>query len=58
VPRAADLYLGAARGTEAVGEGPEKEADEQAVLLAYARQYDGRGGGVEIDIKESKQGWG
>lgn len=41
-----------------VGEPPEKEADEQAVMLAYARLYDERGGGVEIDIKESKQGLG
>jgi hypothetical protein len=32
--------------------------DERAVMLAYARLYDGRGGGVEIDIKESKQGLG
>jgi hypothetical protein len=27
-------------------------------MLAYARLSDGRGGGVEIDIKESKQGLG
>jgi hypothetical protein len=40
------------------GEEPEKEADAQAVMLAYARLYDERGGGVEIDIKESKQGLG
>ncbi len=33
-------------------------ADGQAVLSAYARLYDERGGGVEIDIKESKQGLG
>jgi hypothetical protein len=39
-------------------EGPEKEGDGQAVLSAYARLYDERGGGVEIDIKESKQGLG
>ena len=32
--------------------------DERAVMLAYARLYDARGGGVEIDIKESKQGPG
>jgi hypothetical protein len=41
-----------------LGEGPEKEADAQAVLAAYARLYDERGGAVEIDIKESKQGLG
>src|SRR5215217_8615218 len=27
-------------------------------MLAYALRYDGRGGAVEIDIKESKQGLG
>lgn len=32
--------------------------DARAVMLAYAHLYDGRGGGVEIDIKESKQGLG
>lgn len=41
-----------------LGEEPEKEADTQAVMLAYARLYGERGGGVEIDIKESKQGLG
>lgn len=41
-----------------LGEPMEKEADGQAVLTAYARLYDERGGGVEIDIKESKQGLG
>ena len=41
-----------------VGEPPERAADEQAVMPAYARLYDGRGGGVEIEIKESKQGLG
>jgi hypothetical protein len=30
--------------------------DPQAVLLAYVRFYDQRGGGVEIEIKEDKQG--
>jgi hypothetical protein len=35
------------------------EAGEaRAVLSAYARLYDERGGGVEIEIKESKQGLG
>lgn len=41
-----------------LGEGSEKEADAQAVLAGYARLYDERGGGVEIEIKESKQGLG
>jgi hypothetical protein len=41
-----------------LGEEPKKEADAQAVLAAYARLYDERGGGVEIEIKESKQGLG
>jgi hypothetical protein len=39
-------------------EEPEKEGDEQAVLASYARLYDERGGAVEIEIKESKQGLG
>jgi hypothetical protein len=33
-----------------LGESPEKEGDAQAVLAAYARLYDERGGGVEIDM--------
>ena len=33
-------------------------ADPQAVLLAYINFYDQRGGGVEIEIKEDKQGLG
>ena len=41
-----------------LGESAERVRDEQTVMLAYARLYDGRGGGVEIDIKESKQGLG
>lgn len=41
-----------------LGEGREKESDSQAVMAAYARLYDERGVGVEIDIKESKQGLG
>ena len=32
--------------------------DARAVMLAYAQLYDERGGAVEIDIKESKQGLG
>lgn len=41
-----------------VGEPPEKVNDPQAVLWAYVRFYDQRGGGVEIEIKEDKQGLG
>jgi hypothetical protein len=37
--------------------GYEQEAeDPKAVLLAYVNFYDERGGGVEIEIKEDKQG--
>lgn len=37
--------------------GYEQEVDDpQAVLLAYVHFYDERGGGVEIEIKEDKQG--
>jgi hypothetical protein len=37
--------------------GYQQEVDEpKAVLLAYVRFYDQRGGGVEIEIKEDKQG--
>ncbi len=32
--------------------------DEDAVTLAYSRLYDKRGGTVEVEIKESKQGIG
>jgi hypothetical protein len=39
------------------GQALEKEADPQAVLLAYVHFYDQRGGGVEIEIKEDKQGF-
>jgi len=41
-----------------LGEPAERVRDERAVMLAYARLYDERGGGVEIEIKESKQGLG
>lgn len=41
-----------------VGESPEKVNDPQAVLWAYVRFYDQRGGGVEIEIKEDKHGLG
>ena len=37
--------------------GYEQQVDDpKAVLLAYANFYDERGGGVEIEIKEDKQG--
>jgi hypothetical protein len=36
----------------------EKEADPLQVLAAYMKLYDLRGGSVEIDIKQSKQGIG
>ncbi|RPI32712.1 MAG: transposase [Chloroflexota bacterium] len=39
--------------------GYEQEVDDPtAVLLAYVNFYDERGGGVEIEIKEDKQGLG
>lgn len=39
--------------------GYEQEVDDpKAVLLAYVNFYDQRGGGVEIEIKEDKQGLG
>lgn len=41
-----------------LGESKEKVNDERAVLIGYAQLYDERGGAVEIDIKESKQGLG
>lgn len=41
-----------------LGRPAEAISDEQAVMAAYAELYDRRGGGVEIDIKESKQGLG
>jgi len=34
----------------------QEVADPKAVLLAYVNFYDERGGGVEIEIKEDKQG--
>ena len=48
--------LAAAEVLELVGWSAEQAADEAAVLAAYARLYDERGGGVAIDSKESKQG--
>jgi hypothetical protein len=38
------------------GQSPHQESDPLAVLLAYVRFYDQRGG-VEIEIKEDKQGF-
>jgi len=40
------------------GQPVERIQDPQAVLLAYVYFYDQRGGGVEIEIKEDKQGLG
>lgn len=41
-----------------LGESPRQLADRQAVALAYAYLYDKRGGSIEIEIKEDKQGFG
>jgi hypothetical protein len=41
-----------------LGMEPGLVKDAWAVMLGYARLYDERGGAVEIDIKESKQGLG
>jgi hypothetical protein len=43
---------------ELLGQPPEKADDAQEVLLAYTQLYDERGGAIEIEIKESKQGLG
>jgi hypothetical protein len=40
------------------GQPPEAVFDHQAVLLAYVRYYDERGGGVETSFKDDKQGLG
>jgi hypothetical protein len=40
------------------GESSAQVSDPAAVLLAYVYFYDQRGGGVEIEIKEDKQGLG
>ena len=37
---------------------PETVFDHQAVLLAYVRFYDDRGGGIETSFKDDKQGLG
>ncbi len=41
-----------------LGKPLEEVGDPQAVLAAYGQLYDERGGAVEIEIKESKQGLG
>lgn len=41
-----------------LGKPMEQPSDAQTVLAAYGQLYDERGGAVEIDIKESKQGIG
>jgi hypothetical protein len=41
-----------------LGMAPGLVKEAGAVMMAYARLYDERGGAVEIDIKESKQGLG
>jgi hypothetical protein len=39
-------------------ESPKLLTDRQAVALAYAYLYDKRGGTIEVEIKEDKQGFG
>ena len=41
-----------------LGESPKGLNDRRAVALAYAYLYDKRGGAIEIEIKEDKQGFG
>lgn len=41
-----------------LGREKEEATDGQQVLMAYMQLYDERGGAIEIDIKESKQGLG
>jgi hypothetical protein len=41
-----------------LGQPSESISSRQAVALAYARLYDERGGTIEIELKESKQGIG
>jgi hypothetical protein len=43
---------------ELTGQAPDRASDPLAVLLAYVHFYDQRGGGVETEIKEDKQGLG
>lgn len=41
-----------------LGWSPQRLADPQQVALAYAYLYDKRGGAIEIEFKEDKQGFG
>jgi len=41
-----------------LGESPKRLTDQRAVALAYAYLYDKRGGAIEIEFKEDKQGFG
>jgi hypothetical protein len=41
-----------------LGQSPKSLIDRQAVALAYAYLYDKRGGAIEIEFKEDKQGFG
>jgi hypothetical protein len=41
-----------------LGESPQRLTDRRAVALSYAYLYDKRGGGIETEIKEDKQGFG
>jgi hypothetical protein len=41
-----------------LGETPQRLTDRRTVALAYAYLYDKRGGAIEIEIKEDKQGFG
>lgn len=50
--------LAASEVLSVLGEPQVKLADAQQVVLAYARFYDQRGGAIEIEIKEDKQGFG
>ena len=50
--------LGPAEVFTLLGKPLEQTEDPQAVLAAYGQLYDERGGAVEIEIKESKQGIG
>ena len=50
--------LGAEEVLALLGWPKELAANEEQMLVAYSQLYDARGGGVEIEIKESKQGIG
>jgi hypothetical protein len=43
---------------ELLGQEKEQATDREKVLVAYMQLYDERGGAIEIEIKESKQGLG